>query len=78
MVKESTDKKVEERRRRHRRETVAAIKRHKDYVSAALLNPEIDDEQGARPITPDPEDLSISKRSWEAAVIEWRRQLRAL
>ena len=57
-----------ERRLRHRAAAVAAVKR---------LTPEYTLAR-ARATTPDPTDLSISKRRWEASVQEWRDALRTV
>ncbi len=71
-----------QRRLRHRREGVAAVKRSSDYRYASavqdlrlLLSPRTGDEM---PPTPDPHDRSTSKRSWEASMQRWKRQLRDL
>ena len=57
------------RRLRKRRAAVDAIKSKPEYT-------EIETE--ARPLTPDPEDLTLSKRDWETAVQVWRNDLKAL
>ena len=59
----------DERRLRKRAAAVAAVKR---------LTPSYTFKRAGRPSTPDPSDLSISKRRWEASVEKWRRELRTV
>ena len=59
----------DERRLRKRAAAVAAVKR---------LTPSYTFKRAGRPSTPDPSDLSISKRRWEASVQKWRRELRTV
>ena len=59
----------DERRLRKRAAGVAAVKR---------LTPSYTFKRAGRPSTPDPGDLSISKRKWEASVQKWRRELRTV
>lgn len=63
-----------ERRREHRRNGVVAVKRSAGYQ--ALKKIQAEDFSVAAPQTPDPDDLSISKRAWEKEVQDWRDALR--
>jgi len=64
------------RRLEKRRKAVAAIKGAPEYQACAggrdsgLLDPE------DLPLTPEPNDSTLSKRQWEAAVMAWRNLLR--
>ena len=70
------------RRLAKRREAIAHVKRTLEYIEniEALINDNCFEDDGlrTRPRTPDPEDLSISKRRYEAAIQTWRADLRAL
>ena len=68
---EETEEQMWERRGSHRRAGIAAVKRSADYIAALK-------RCGQRPTTPCPEDRTISKRSWERSVQEWRVFLRDL
>ena len=65
----------------HRRNSVAAIKATPEYkikeLVVAIGPDELPDVQ-LPPQTPDPTDLSISKRKWEASIQRWRSDLRDL
>ena len=65
-----------ERRLRKRLEAVAAIKRTPEYNDAYVYGNEGGDFPF--PSTPDPTDLTISKRTWEKSVMQWRASLRLL
>ena len=60
------------RRLQKRLSAVVAIKRTPEYSDAYVY------DGGSLPTTPDPTDLTISKRSWERSVQDWRRLLRRL
>ena len=48
---------------------VAAVKRSPEYVDAFINDSLVgEDVPQARPSPPDPNDLTLSKRSWEAAI----------
>ena len=53
------------RRFRKRAAAVAHVHKSEDYQRAIC-----------RPPSPDPTDVSISKRNWESQVMEWRRVLK--
>ena len=63
------------RRHKKRVRAVQAIKAKPEYQAVAAVR-----AQGAvpnsAPRTPDPNDNTVSKRSWEAQVTTWRRGLR--
>lgn len=63
------------RREASRWSVVATVKRGNAYVSTLLVSStgHLSDEQ--RPLTPDPLDRSMSKRTWEAMVKHWRQRL---
>ena len=56
------------RRQIKRQAAVAAIKNTPAYIVVKA--------RGRRSPTPDPEDRTISKRSWERSIMEWRKNLR--
>ena len=58
------------RRRDSRRGAVAAVKATQAYVTVFVT------VYRPRPATPDPEDRTLAKRTWEAAMSEWRCALR--
>ena len=57
------------RRLRKRKAAVDAIKPRPEYTTCDPI---------ARPRTPDPTDLTISKREWEKQVMVWRQELRIM
>ena len=57
------------RRLRKRRQGIGAIKRAPEYTEC---------DPRARPHTPDPENLRISKRVWEKQVQIWRAELKSM
>ena len=63
----------EARRLRKRRAAVEAVKNSPEYAFCSALDLSM---VGAGSPEPNPEDLTISKRSWEAAVMAWRNGLR--
>jgi len=68
----------EEWRRRisKRREGLASVKTEK-YYSNYQLNAKLSGDRGiARPISPDPEDRTLSKRKWEKQACRWRNRYR--
>ena len=65
----STD--VVERRIRKRESGVACVRRSPAYVLATVRNL-------PRPRTPDPTDMTLSKRAWEKSVQLWRCALRGI
>ena len=60
------------RRLRKRLNAIEAIKRTPEYKDAYVY------DGGSLPTTPDPTDLTITKRGWESSVIKWRAMLRRL
>ena len=64
----------EARRLRKRAEAVRAIKRSPEYTLAKEASRARGDSPPC-PRTPDPTDLSRSKRQWEASMMRWRRAL---
>ena len=60
------------RRLRKRLNAVASIKQTPEYNDAYVY------DGGSLPPTPDWTDLTISKRSWERSMQEWRWMLRRL
>ena len=62
---------VVERRIRKREAGVAFIRRSPAYILATIRNL-------PRPRTPDPTDMTLSKRAWERSVQIWRCALREL
>ena len=61
----------EERRHAKRRLCIWGVKNTEPYTTVvANVSPVY------RPRTPDPEDVSISKRTWEKACQQWRRRLK--
>ena len=62
---------VVERRIRKREAGVAFIRRSPEYVLATVRDL-------PRPKTPDPTDMTLSKRAWERSVQLWRSALRGL
>ena len=68
---EVCDEEVWERRTAHRLAGVGAIKRSAHYLIVT------EDTGNARPKTPDPGDRTVSKRSWERGVQQWRANLAA-
>jgi hypothetical protein len=66
------------RRERHRLAGVTAVKVGQDntyrLVNTMCLGGILNRQ--AQPSTPDPYDATLSKRSWEDRMIEWRHKLR--
>ena len=56
-----------QRRQETRRAIVASIKDSPEYLAL---------QASCRPATPDPNDRTISKRSWETQVMRWRNALK--
>ena len=54
------------RRLQKRAAAVDRIRQTTEYISAQV-----------RPATPDPTDLSMSKRTWERSIQRWRAELRS-
>ena len=68
----SAEEEDADRRLRHRLAAVQAIRRTPEYsLSRRSLG-------YARPLTPDPSDLTISKRQWEKGIQRWRWRLRTI
>jgi len=65
----STD--VVERRIKKRESGVACVRRSQAYVLATVRNL-------PRPRTPDPTDMTLSKRAWEKSMQIWRCALRGI
>jgi len=67
-----------QRRRTKRTTAVAAIKGTPEYAAFAdsRFRGCVDASGAATPRTPDPYDDTVSKRSWETSVMNWRRELR--
>ena len=63
------------RREVHRKNGVAAVKASAIYLDSVVLAAETEELNMRRPVTPDVRDRAISKRSWETAMKEWRRNL---
>lgn len=70
----------EEWERRHRKRTasVAAIKAMPEYYQVVQLRARGEMKQEDLPLTPDPDNETTSKRSWETSVMQWRSALRHL
>jgi hypothetical protein len=73
----------EERRTRHRRTAVASVKRSSEYLHLQTWHSLVGTRPGVndmvvRPLSPDPEDLQVSKRQWEHQVQRWRILLRSV
>ena len=62
------------RRRMHRRAGVAAVCRSPAYIEALLQSST--GVLAAVPEPPDPEDMAVSKRSWERSMKLWRASLK--
>ena len=60
------------RRLRKRLNAIEAVKRTPEYKDAYVY------DGGSLPTTPDPTDLTITKRGWESSVIKWRAMLKRL
>ena len=67
---EECNEEVWQRRSAHRLAGVAAVKRSTDYIGATA------DTGVRRPRTPDAMDRKLSKRAWERAVQQWRKDLK--
>jgi len=67
-----------ERRNRKRTASVAAIKAMPEYEQVVQLRARGEMKQEDLPLTPDPDDETTSKRSWETSVMQWRSALRRL
>jgi len=67
-----------ERRNRKRTASVAAIKAMPEYDQVVQLRARGEMKQEDLPLTPDPDDETTSKRSWETSVMQWRSALRRL
>lgn len=67
-----------ERRLQKRRAAIAAIKKMPEYTACAegRLSGAIGDEEV--PLTPEPDDSTVSKRQWEARVMQWRGILKRM
>ena len=63
------------RKQDHRERGVAGVKATAMYLDSVVLAAESVETNVRRPATPDPRDRSISKRSWETAMVVWRRRL---
>ena len=48
------------------------VKASTEYLALRQTNPE-----GTEPAPPDPEDITMSKRSWEHAYMKWKQSVRA-
>lgn len=66
------------RRNERRRSAVAAIKGKPEYEHMAGLRDTGALPSNEVPLTPDPDDSTVSKRQWEASVMQWRATLREL
>jgi len=64
-----------QRRAAKRRQAVAAIKSSPEYKTFAAVREAVSPSTTS-PSTPDPEDRGLSKRTWEAKVMQWRAALR--
>lgn len=73
-AKPKTSEEDLDRRREHRYNGVEAVKRSPEYQ--AMKKIQANDVSVVAPQTPDPNDLSVSKRSWEKEMMEWRTGLR--
>ena len=65
----------DERQARKRLNAIRAVKKSTDYV-ALLVQESCCSGRGQRPTTPDRDDRTLSKRSWEKAIQQWRRDLK--
>ena len=77
------DEQTVARRLSKRQAAVQAIKRSPEYARLQELRmvgaSEGNADEDLRPHgTPDPTDLTVSKRKWEAQVQHWRRKLKEL
>eukprot|EP00411_Alexandrium_monilatum_P126254 CAMPEP_0175634730 /NCGR_PEP_ID=MMETSP0097-20121207/1328_1 /TAXON_ID=311494 /ORGANISM="Alexandrium monilatum, Strain CCMP3105" /LENGTH=290 /DNA_ID=CAMNT_0016940349 /DNA_START=16 /DNA_END=885 /DNA_ORIENTATION=+ len=66
------------RRLQKRRTAIAAIKRMPEYSACAEARLGGALAEGEVPLTPEPDDCTVSKRQWEAAVMQWRALLKRL
>ena len=66
---------VSARRESKRITGIRAVKQTEIYTRALLLASESDELERARPLSPDPYDRTVSKRSWEALMQRWRNAL---
>mmetsp|Transcript_107588 Transcript_107588/g.286317 ORF Transcript_107588/g.286317 Transcript_107588/m.286317 type:complete len:282 (-) Transcript_107588:57-902(-) len=66
------------RRLQKRRASIAAIKRMPEYAAVAEVRLSSATRQEEVPLTPEPDDSTVSKRQWEAAVMNWRALLKRL
>eukprot|EP00973_Karenia_brevis_P095469 12427481-Karenia_brevis.AAC.1 len=64
-----------ERRLRKRWDGIAAVQKHGLYVEIMLKCITGQRSEELRPNTPNPRDRSVSKRNWEASMIQWRKDL---
>ena len=69
-VEEEKEGDVIERRIARRQAGVSAVKRTPAYIIVLCHNV-------PRAPSPDPNDMSLSKRAWERRMKDWRRDLRA-
>lgn len=67
---------VHQQRTSKRRHALLTIKATTDYMDYDLNRLDVRPCTLPRPRTPDPEDRTVSKRSWEAGVMRWRSALR--
>ena len=75
---EETEEEKDARQRRKRRQGVEALRMSEEYIEshrilAASLAPDV----GRFLPTPDPDDRSVSKRSWETYMQKWRQSMKA-
>ena len=61
-----------------RQDIIQCVKRHRSYIEYSLMRDRGEEIPCVVPGTPDPNDVSISKRKWEALVSTWRAALRQL
>eukprot|EP00973_Karenia_brevis_P093895 12419693-Karenia_brevis.AAC.1 len=66
----------EARRRRHRNAAIKGVKKHVDYVNMLVFESTGELDEKNRPATPDANDLTVTKRSWEKQVQAWRKQIK--
>mmetsp|Transcript_135794 Transcript_135794/g.378442 ORF Transcript_135794/g.378442 Transcript_135794/m.378442 type:complete len:323 (+) Transcript_135794:77-1045(+) len=66
------------RRLQKRRAAIAAIKRMPEYLASVEGRSNGLVRAEDLPLTPEPDDCTVSKRQWEAAVMRWRSLLRHL
>eukprot|EP00421_Protoceratium_reticulatum_P067759 CAMPEP_0168422298 /NCGR_PEP_ID=MMETSP0228-20121227/33723_1 /TAXON_ID=133427 /ORGANISM="Protoceratium reticulatum, Strain CCCM 535 (=CCMP 1889)" /LENGTH=302 /DNA_ID=CAMNT_0008436229 /DNA_START=58 /DNA_END=966 /DNA_ORIENTATION=- len=67
-----------QRRLQKRRNSVAAIKGMPEYHTCAAERAQGTIAEEDMPLTPEPDDCTVSKRQWEGSVMRWRAQLRQL